>query len=88
MRPRIAILLIALAAAVDWPLEVRGELVYFAKGGEAQIPATVQGDVVRLEVPTGFLEFSRREFRKIVPGHWPAYEWDARHRKALSGTAE
>src|SRR4051812_13125996 len=66
----------------------RGELVYFARGGQVQLPASTTGTTVRLQTPDGPLEFPRGDFRKIVPGYWPEDEWEARRRGALSGGVE
>ena len=66
----------------------RGELVYFSKGGRAQLAATTSGTNVRLETPDGPLEFDRSDFRKVVPGHWPEREWEARRAAAKAGGAE
>src|SRR5689334_11511349 len=73
---------------VAWLLlagSVRAELVYFAKGGRAQLPATTEGRTVRLETPDGPLDFDRGDFRKIVPGHSPEREWASRRASALKG---
>ena len=63
----------------------RAELVYFSRGGQVQLPAATEGTTVRLETPDGPFEFSRSDFRKIVPGYWPEREWDARRRAAHGG---
>src|SRR5512135_748164 len=67
---------------------VRAELIYFAKGGRAQLPATTQGASVRLVMPDGWLEFDRKDFRKVVPGHWPEREWESRRESALKSGVE
>jgi hypothetical protein len=59
-----------------------GELVYFRKGGEAQVPATMDARHVVLAIPGGNVELARESVRKFVPGFWPASEWDARRGKA------
>jgi hypothetical protein len=64
------------------------ELVYFTRGGQAQLPARVRGDVVVLETPDGPREFARGDFRRIVPGFWPPAEWEARRAGARAGTAD
>jgi Protein of unknown function (DUF1570) len=63
------------------------ELVYFAAGGQAQIPATVEGSTVRLEMPDRVLNFQLSDFRKIVPGFWPEREWSSRKAAAGAGGA-
>jgi len=60
----------------------RAELIYFRKGGAAQVPATIEGKRVVLAMPEGKVELARDDFRKLVPGFWPASEWDARSRKS------
>ncbi|MFI5461099.1 MAG: hypothetical protein ACHRXM_37300, partial [Isosphaerales bacterium] len=60
----------------------RAELVYFRKGGEAQVPATIEGKQVVLSMPDGKFELARDDIRKFVPGFWPAAEWDARRGKS------
>ena len=60
----------------------RAELVYFVKGGRAQLPASTEGTTVRLETPDGVLDFLRSDFKTIVPGHWPEREWGDRRAKA------
>ncbi len=66
---------------------IRAELVYFSQGGQVQLPATIEGAVVRLETPDGPRVFDQSDFRKIVPGYWPEKEWEARRRAALAGDA-
>jgi len=66
----------------------RSDLVYFAKGGELQIPAETKAGVVRLEAPNRSYEFLPSDFRKIIPGYWPAQEWPTRRAKALGGRAD
>ncbi len=58
------------------------DLVYFTKGGNAQLPATVEGNRVLLSMPDGQVEVSRENIRKIIPGFWPEAEWPARIREA------
>jgi len=60
----------------------RAELVYFRKGGEAQVPATIEGKHVVLSMPDGKFELARDDIRKFMPGFWPAGEWDARRGKS------
>ena len=54
------------------------ELVYFAMGGVAQLPAEIVGDRVELDTPGGPLSFPRSDFLAIVPGHRPLDDWAAR----------
>jgi hypothetical protein len=58
------------------------ELIYPRRGGEVQLPATVAGDRVILDLPGGRVELGRAEIRKLVPGFWPGAEWEARRRQA------
>jgi hypothetical protein len=67
------------------PSTNRAELLYFAAGGRAQAPAEIRGEVVRVESPDGTIEFHRSDFRKVVPGHWPAREWADRRKAAVAG---
>ncbi len=61
----------------------RADLIYFRGGGDAQLPATVEGNRVVLGLPEGTLELRLREdIIKRVPGFWPAEEWDSRRREA------
>lgn len=68
-----------------WPAQA--DLFYFKAGGQAQLPAQIEGDSVRLLTPDGPLDFRRSDFRKIVPGHWPEHDWPARRTEALRGGA-
>jgi hypothetical protein len=65
----------------------RGELVVFAEGGAAQLPAEFDGEVVRLIGPEGPVEFLRDDFHTIVPGHWPEADWPDLRDRALAGDA-
>jgi hypothetical protein len=60
----------------------RGDLLYFRGGGDAQLPATLEGNRVILSLPDGKLELLREDIVKRVPGFWPADEWDSRRREA------
>ena len=64
---------------------IRADLLYFTKGGEAQLPARVEGNRVVLSMPDGEIELAREDCHKIVPGFWPAAEWSARREKAGAG---
>jgi hypothetical protein len=64
------------------------ELLYFKAGGQAQLPATVDGQVVTVDTPGGKLVFQRDDFRKIVPGHWPPAEWPERRTQAFASDAQ
>jgi len=66
----------------------RADLIYFRKGGEAQVPATIEGKHVVLSMPDGKLELARDDISKLVPGFWPAGEWDARRGKSRELGAE
>jgi hypothetical protein len=58
------------------------ELVRFARGGEARLNATSEGDRVRLETPDGPKWFPREAFATIVPGHRPLEDWAKRRDQA------
>jgi hypothetical protein len=60
----------------------RGDLFYFRGGGEAQLPANVDGNRIVLLLPDTKLELLREDVVKRVPGFWPPDEWDARRREA------
>jgi hypothetical protein len=65
------------------------ELVYFARGGQAQLSATIEGEQARLDTPDGPKIFARSDFLSIVPGHDPLGEWTARRDAALkSGSVD
>ena len=53
----------------------RGELLYFEEGGEAQLPAVIEGDSVLVDAPDGRHAFLRKDFHAIVPEYWPEREW-------------
>jgi len=71
-----------------WVTPVEAELVYFAKGTEAQVPITSDGPKIRIELPGASFDFAREDIRKIVPGFWPEREWPARESKARAGGVE
>ncbi len=81
---RLRLACLGLAAAGLATPTVRSELIYFRKGGEAQLPATIDADRVVLNLPEGKLELARDDIRKFVPGFWPASEWEPRRQKARS----
>ncbi len=58
------------------------DLVYFAGGGRAQVPATVEGDRVQLDAPGGAKVFDRADIERIVVGEDPAREWPGRRESA------
>ena len=60
------------------------DLVYFARGGQAQLVATFEGDRVRLETPDGPKVFPRSDFLAIVPESGPSKEWPGRRDSAKS----
>jgi hypothetical protein len=60
----------------------RADLIYFKNGGEVQAPAQVRGARLILDLPDCKVEFSRDDIRTLVPGFWPAAEWETRRRKA------
>ena len=67
---------------------IRADLVYFTKGGDAQLPAKDLGNRVLISMPDGQIDLARENVRKIVPGFWPQAEWPARRREALAGGFE
>jgi Protein of unknown function (DUF1570) len=58
------------------------ELVYFTRGGQSQLSATIEGESVRLETPGGPKTFPKGDFAAIVPGHRPLDEWVIRRDSA------
>jgi hypothetical protein len=79
---------ITLVLILDAALVVRAsraELIYFRKGGEAQLPARVEGDRVVLTTPDGRVELFREDIRELVLGFWPETEWEARRQQASAG---
>ena len=66
----------------------RGDWLVFRAGGQAQLPATVRGDVVEVKTPDGPKSFARSDFAKIVPGQDPEAEWPALRDRALGEDAE
>jgi Protein of unknown function (DUF1570) len=76
-------------AAIVSAAPALAELVYFARGGQVQLPATVEGDQVRLETPTGPKTFPRSDFLAIVPGYRVEQEWSTRQAAAIkAGTVQ
>jgi hypothetical protein len=68
---------------------VLADLIYFSQGGQAQLPAKVEGDVVTIETFEGPKSFPRGDFLAIVPEPAPEVEWSARKAEALKiGTAD
>src|SRR5262249_47467338 len=64
----------------------RAELIYSRRGGDVQLPATVEGNRVILAMPDGTtVALSREDIRSLVPGFWPGTEWEARRRQARAG---
>ena len=68
--------------------ELKGEIIRFARGGQVQVPAEVEGPVVRLDTPDGFMEFRREDLRRIAPGGSPERDWPARREAALAGGSD
>ncbi len=66
----------------------RGELVYFRKSGEAQLPAAIDGNRITLMLPDRKVELVRADFKKIVPGYWPEVEWKTRRDRARAAGSE
>lgn len=78
---------VALAIGVTPPAG-RAEVLVFDGGGVVQLPAELDGDVVRLDGPDGPVEFLREDFLSIKPGHWPEDDWPSLRDRALSGDAQ
>jgi hypothetical protein len=90
-RVRSLALLLVWLTLFDGVFAVRtceAELIYFRKGGEAQLPATIEGIRVILAMPDGKVELARDDIRKIVPGFWPATEWASRRLQGRAGGPE
>lgn len=77
--------LVVLALAYACPPSP-ADLVYFKKGGQAQVPARRAGGKVILDLPGESFEFVPEDFRAIVPGHDPASDWPAKLASARKGT--
>ncbi len=60
----------------------RADLVYFVKGGQAELPAQFEGDRVRLETPSGSKTFPKADFAAIIPAPRPLDEWPTRRDRA------
>ena len=67
------------SSGTAWPRSI------FAKGGEAQLPATTEGYRVVVATPEGKVGAVAGDIRKLVPGFWPPHEWAERRRNALAG---
>src|SRR4051812_8756244 len=63
----------------------RADLIYFSKGGETQLPTTIEGNRVILAMPSGKVEVLREDLAKLVPGFWPESDWESRRRQARAG---
>jgi hypothetical protein len=75
-------ILIAIIGVGLGPRTGRADLIYLRKGGEAQLPARIEGNQVILAMPDGEITLARDGIRKIVPGFWPRTEWDSRRQTA------
>ena len=90
-RPGFFSLLLAWLAFLDPAFAVRtcrSELIYFHKGGEAQLPATIEGTRIVLSLPDGKVELSRDAIRKVVPGFWPASDWQTRRQRVRASGSD
>jgi len=74
--------LVASMIVAQSPQVSPADLIYFRKGGEAQLPVRIDGKRVSLILPDGPIELLRDDFREIVPGFWPEAEWEVRYQKA------
>ena len=61
----------------------RADLVYFARGGQADLPTSTEGDRVRLDAPDGPKTFPRSDFAAIVREPAPVDEWATRQSAAI-----
>ena len=84
---RTGFLIVAIGVSLA-PRTGRAELIYFRQGGEAQLPARIEGNLVVLTMPDGEIKVARAEIRRMVPGFWPRTEWDARDRSTGPGSFE
>jgi hypothetical protein len=79
----------ALAALTVLPVlagpTARAELLYFTRGGCAQVPAQVRDHQVLVALPFGSFSFQEKEFVRIIPGHDPEGEWPERRKAAMAG---
>ena len=67
----------------------RADWLYFARGGQAELPAEVAGETVTGAAPGGPLVFPRSALRAIVSGASLLDEWDRRRASAeQTGTAQ
>jgi Protein of unknown function (DUF1570) len=66
----------------------RSDLIYFRRGGDAQLPVTIEGVRVVLAMPDGRIALARDDVRQIVPGFWPATEWETRCQQARAGGSD
>jgi hypothetical protein len=83
------ILLVLASAALLGARPVDADLIYFAKGGEVQLPATRKGTKIVVEAPGGPVEFETSDIRKLVPSDEPRSEWPSRLAAARkAGTSE
>ena len=67
---------------VQWLTATRLDLIYFRKGGDAQVPVKTAGNRLLVSMPDGQVELSRVNVRKLIPGFWvseadcgPAAPW-------------
>src|SRR3954447_15360150 len=65
---------------------VRADLVYFARGGRAQLATNPAPDGgLSLDTPYGPVEFPRADFRKVVPDRSPELDWPRRCTSCRAG---
>jgi hypothetical protein len=72
-----SLLLLALSSCIFTPSSP-AEWLRFKAGGDLQLPAQIDGDSVILAAPGKTYTFSRADFSRILPGHWPDREWPDR----------
>ena len=62
----------------------RADLLYFRKGGDAQLPARIEGNRLIISMPDGQVNLSRDCVRKLVSGFSPEADWPERLRLVQS----
>ncbi|MDX2037153.1 MAG: DUF1570 domain-containing protein [Isosphaeraceae bacterium] len=82
MRPLVIVALLGLATPAP------ADLLYFARGGRAELPADVDGESVRVQAPSATLTFRKSDFSSIVDRPTVAQEWPTRLEKARKGSPD
>jgi hypothetical protein len=66
----------------------RADLLYFQKGGMAQLPCKREGNTVDVDAPGGRIQFQAADFRTIVPEAESTSEWPSRLTSISNGSAD